>query len=86
MAVDPRRTAAGCGCPSGGSEAAGTGTIPRACNAGKEATGNCTGMAPLGKYGEYVVGATEVGVAENVATVGVGAEVGVTAVLPYAWV
>lgn len=79
LAVDPRRTAAGWGWPSGGSDAAGTGTIPRAWSAGKDATGSCTGMAPLGKYGEYVVG---------VATVGGGAdeEIGVDrdTALPYA--
>ena len=45
--VDPRRTAGGCG-PSFGSDPTGTGIMPSACRAGSDATGSCTGMAPLG--------------------------------------
>lgn len=48
LAVHPRNTAAGGGWPSRGKDVAGTGTIPRACRAGSDATGSCTGIAPLG--------------------------------------
>ena len=76
LAVDPRSTAAACPCaccPSGG----GTGIIPRACRAGNDPTGSWTGMAPLGRYGEWVVVAVaEAGVVEatNVATVEIPVE------------
>lgn len=61
--VDPRRTAGGCGPPSC-NDWNGIGMIPNACRAGSDATGNCTGMAPLGTYGvEGVLGdAVKVGV------------------------
>jgi hypothetical protein len=38
--VDPLRMAGGCGCPSGGSEFAGTGTMPSWCSPGSEETGS----------------------------------------------
>jgi len=40
FAVDPLRTAGGCGWPSGGREVAGTGIIPSAWRAGNDATGS----------------------------------------------
>ncbi len=42
-----RITAGGCGWPAGGTEAAATGTIPKAASAGSEFTGSCTGIAAL---------------------------------------
>jgi len=42
--VEPFSTAAGCGWSGGGSDAMGTGTMPSACNAESEVTGNWTGI------------------------------------------
>lgn len=93
FAVAPRRTAAGCGWPEGGSRLAGTGTMPRACSAGSDVIGSCTGIAPLGKYGDGAVGVdggatadVAIGATEKVPTVGTF-DVGIplkVAVVPYA--
>lgn len=45
---EPSRTAAGCGSIGGGREAFGTGKIPSACNAGRDVTGSCSGIATGG--------------------------------------
>lgn len=72
FAVEPRKTAGGCGCPSGGREATGTGIMPNAWRAGNDATGSWTGIAPLDWYGAYVVGFGAAGETEKVETVGAG--------------
>jgi len=52
FAVEPLRTAGGCGWPSGGRAVAGTGIIPSEWRAGNDATGSWTGMAAPDWYGE----------------------------------
>lgn len=74
FAVDPRKTAGGDVWPSV-TEVAGTGWIPSACSAGREATGSWTGIAVPARL---LLGAG--GLTWKVLVVGGGTDV------PYAWV